>query len=153
MWIKDNTVRMQEAQRIKIPPVMMIQVEDSMDVMLARNIARRAAALLGFNTATRAQIASAVASLVGIILNAGEKQMINLHGIKMGAETGIQVRCDAPWLASAKPDNALVALRTKMGKMMDEVNLVIGEPPRIEMVLWCNDERRTPRNPFSTNTQ
>lgn len=140
---------MQEAQRIKVPPVMMIQVEDSMDVMLARNTARRAASLLGFNTAMRAQIASAVASLVGIILNAGERQVIHLHGIRMGVESGLQVRCDAPWLASAKPENALVALRAKMGKMMDEVNLVVGEPPRIEMVLWINEERRTlkPRHP------
>lgn len=139
---------MQEAQRIKIPPVMMIQVEDSMDVMLARNIARRAASLLGFNTASRAQIASAVASLVGIILNAGERQVIHLHGVKTGAITGIQVRCDAPWLASAKPENALVALRTKMSKMMDEVNLVVGEPPRIEMILWCTGERRTQKKPL-----
>ena len=55
---------MQDAQRIKIPPVMLIEVEETADVMQARNTARRAASLLGFDTASRAQIAGAVASLV-----------------------------------------------------------------------------------------
>jgi len=97
---------MQDAQRIKVPPVMIIEVEDSMDVMLARNTARRAASLLGFNTSSRAQVAGAVASLVEIILNAGEQQVIHLHGLRQGAKTGLQVRCEAPWLASASPENA-----------------------------------------------
>ncbi|NDJ85117.1 MAG: hypothetical protein GYB66_04460 [Chloroflexi bacterium] len=130
-----------EGQRIKIPPVMLIEVEDSMDVMLARNTARRAASLLGFNTASRAQIAGAVASLVNIILNAGEHQVINLHGLRQGARTGLQVRCNANWLATASPENAAVALRTKLGSMMDEVSLVPGSPPSIELVLWLTDER------------
>ncbi len=137
---------MQEAQRIKVPPVMIIEVEDSMDVMLARNTARRAASLLGFNTASRAQVAGAVASLVEIILNAGEQQVIHLHGLRQGARTGLQVRCEAPWLASASPENASVALRTKLGRMMDEVTLVAGEPPSIELILWRSDERETRTN-------
>ncbi len=130
-----------EVQRIKVPPVMLIQVEDSMDLMLARNTARRAASLLGFNSASRAQIAGAVTALVNIILNAGEQQVVNLHGLRQGVELGLQVRCDAPWLASASPENAGVALRTKLGTMMDEVQLVPGEPPCIEMVLWRSDDR------------
>ena len=137
---------MQDVQRIKVPPVMIIEVEDSMDVMLARNTARRAASLLGFNTASRAQVAGAVASLVEIILNAGEQQVIHLHGLRQGANTGLQVRCEAPWLASASPENASVALRTKVGKMMDEVNLVSNDPPSIELVLWRSNERETRTN-------
>jgi hypothetical protein len=137
---------MQDAQRIKVPPVMIIEVEDSMDVMLARNTARRAASLLGFNTSSRAQVAGAVASLVEIILNAGEQQVIHLHGLRQGAKTGLQVRCEAPWLASASPENASVALRTKLGRMMDEVTLVSNDPPSIELVLWRSDERETRTN-------
>ncbi len=133
-----------DAQRIKIPPVMLIEVEDSMDIMLARNTARRAASLLGFNTAYRAQVAGAVASLVNIVLNAGERQIIHLHGLRQGVKAGLQVRCGAHWLASASPENAAVALRTKLGGMMDEVNLVPGEPPYIEMVLWLSDDRASP---------
>ncbi len=138
---------MSEGQRVKIPPVMVIQVEDSMDVMLARNIARRAASLLGFNTSSRAQVASAVASLVGVILNAGERQVINLHGLRQGVEVGIQVICDAPWLADASPENATVALRAKMGKIMDEISLVSTATPHIEMVLWLTPERSKQSTP------
>jgi hypothetical protein len=136
---------MHEAQRVKTPPVMIIQVEDSMDVMLARNTARRTASLLDFNTISRAQIAGAVASLAGIILNAGEQQVINLHGLRWGMETGIQVSCEAPWLSSAKPENAAVALRTKLGGLMDEINIVADDPPRIEMILWRTEERTVQR--------
>ncbi len=130
-------------QRIKVPPVMLIEVEDSMDLMLARNTARRAASLLGFNSSSRAQIAGAVSSLVGIILNAGEHQVIHLCGLREGVQMGLQVRCNAPWLASASPENAAIALQTKLGSMMDEVVLVSGEPPSIEMIFWLSDQRVT----------
>ena len=49
--------------RLTIPPVMSIQIEDTMDVMIARSTARRAAGLLGFAASSRAQIATAVAVL------------------------------------------------------------------------------------------
>jgi hypothetical protein len=133
---------MSDVNWIKIPPVMLIEVEESADVMQARNTARRAASLLSFNTASRAQIAGAVASLVTIILNAGVHEIVHLHGIKNGPETGLMVRCNASWLNSSTLENATVALRSKLGQMMDEVKLVDDEIPRIEMVLWRTTERR-----------
>ena len=129
--------------RITVPPVMMIRVEDTMDVMIARNTARRAASLLGFSPASRAQIATAVAALTDIILNSEARQDIQLHGLRIGSQMGIQISCDAPWLASASPDNALIALRAKLGDMMDEVDLDPGSPPRIRMVLWLSPGRTT----------
>lgn len=134
--------QMQGTQRAKIPPVMLIDVQTSTDVMQARNTARRAASLLGFNTASRAQIAGAVAELVTIIVNAGQHQIIHLHGVKEAVQLGIMIRCDAHWMAAASIENAAVALRTKLGQMMDEVQVVEGDPPRIEMILWRTEERR-----------
>src|SRR5215831_9986177 len=121
-----------ETSRVTVPPVMVIHVEDTMDVMIARNTARRAASLLGFSSVSRAQIATAVAALTDIILNVEERQDIHLHGLRQGVQTGIQVSCDAPWLASASYENALIALRSKLGDMMDEVDLEAGPPPRIK---------------------
>ncbi len=129
--------------RVVIPPVMMIQVEDAMDVMIARNTARRAASLLGFASTSRAQIATAVAALVDIILNVEARQTIHLHGVRNGTDIGIQVSCEAPWLASASPDDASIALRSKLGEIMDEVSLEPGPPPRIVMVLWLSPGRVT----------
>src|SRR5690242_18777195 len=94
--------------RITVPPVMLIRVEDTMDTMIARNTARRAASLLGFSSASRAQIATAVAALTDIILNVEGHQVIHLHGLRNGTQLGIQVSCDAPWLASASHENALI---------------------------------------------
>jgi hypothetical protein len=127
--------------RVVVPPVMLIQAEDAMDVMIARNTARRAASLLGFASASRAQIATAVAALVDIIVSVGTSQVIHLHGIRNGMEIGIQVSCEAPWLASASTDNALVALNTKLGDTVDELSLEPGPPPRIIMILWLSPER------------
>jgi hypothetical protein len=122
---------------------MVIHVEDTMDVMIARNTARRAASLLGFSSVSRAQIATAVAALTDIILNVEERQDIHLHGLRQGVQMGIQVSCDAPWLASASRENALIALRSKLGDMMDEVDLEDGPSPRIKMVLWLSAGRTT----------
>jgi hypothetical protein len=122
---------------------MVIRIEDTMDVMIARNTARRAASLLGFSSASRAQIATAVAALADIILNVEARQTIHLHGLRNGNHMGIQVSVEAPWLASASHDNALLALRSKLGEMMDEVELEAGPPPRIKMVLWLSAARTT----------
>jgi hypothetical protein len=129
--------------RVVVPPIMMIRVEDTMDVMIARNTARRASSLLGFSSVSRAQIATAVAALADIILNVEARQTIHLHGLRDGIDLGIQVSCEAPWLASASPDNALVALRSKLGDIMDEIDVEPGPPPRIVMVLWLEPGRTT----------
>src|ERR1700694_4105781 len=129
--------------RIVIPPVMGIQVEDSMDVMIARNTARRAATLIGFSSASRAQIASAVAVLADIIVNAEQPQTIHLNGVRNGAQSGVQISCAATWLAGANPEDALVALRSKVGDMMDEVTIEGVTPPKISMVLWLSAARTT----------
>jgi hypothetical protein len=129
--------------RVVVPPIMMIRVEDTMDVMIARNTARRASSLLGFSSVSRAQIATAVAALADIILNVEARQTIHLHGLRDGVDLGIQVSCEAPWLASASPENALVALRSKLGEIMDEINVEPGPPPRIVMVLWLEPGRTT----------
>ncbi len=131
------------SSNVTVPPVMVIRVEDTMDVMIARNTARRAASLLGFSSASRAQIATAVAALADIILNVEAHQTIHLHGLRNGNHMGIQVTVEAPWLASASHDNALLALRSKLGEMMDEVELEVGPPPRIRMVLWLSAGRTT----------
>jgi hypothetical protein len=129
--------------RVVVPPIMMIRVEDTMDVMIARNTARRASSLLGFSSISRAQIATAVAALADIILNVEARQTIHLHGLRDGIDIGIQVSCEAPWLASASPDNALIALKSKLGEIMDEIDVEPGPPPRIVMVLWLEPGRTT----------
>lgn len=132
--------------RVVVPPVMGIQIQDAMDVMIARNTARRAASLLGFSSSSRAQIATAVAVLADIILNSSAQQTIHLNGLRNGAQTGIQVSCDAPWMGGASPDDALVALHSKLGDMMDEVALEPGSLPRISMILWLSASRTAQEN-------
>lgn len=129
------------SSRTVIPPVMLIRVEDTMDVMIARNTARRAASLLGFSSISRAQVATAVAALADVILNVEGRQTIHLHGIRDGMNMGIQITCEAPWLANASPDNVIVALRSKLGDMMDEITVDPGQPPKIVMVLWLSEGR------------
>lgn len=131
---------------LTIPPVMSIQIEDTMDVMIARSTARRAAGLLGFAAASRAQIATAVAVLADIIVTTGVPQSIHLNGLQNGAQTGIQMWCTAPWLAAAEPANALIALRSKLGDMADELSVESGKLPRIMMVLWLSADRSAPEH-------
>ncbi len=141
------TDQLPDAQRIKVPPVMMIEVRSSTDVVQARNTARRAASLLNFNTASRAQLAGAVASLISIILNAGQQEVVHVHGVKQGVQVGLMIRCDATWLLGGSLENATVALKTKLGTMMDEVRVATGSPPSIEMVLWRTPDRTLPTKP------
>jgi len=124
------------------PPVMIVRVEDTMDVMIARDTARRAASLLGFAPAHRAQLASAAATLAELVLKTGEAHTINLNGVVNGDKVGIQISSVTPWLAGVSASNVLIALRSKLGDLVDEI-LLEGDTqqPMVIMVMWLNEAR------------
>ena len=70
------------------PPVMSVRVEDAMDIMIVRDTVRRAAGLLGFTPAHRAQLATAAATLAELVLKTGETHTIHLNGVINGIKTG-----------------------------------------------------------------
>jgi len=120
------------------PPIMMVKVEDTMDIMIVRDTARRAASLLGFTPAYRAQLASAAATLAELVLKTGEAHTIHLNGIIEGVRIGLQISSETPWLAGVSANNVLVALRSKLGDLVDEILLRGDDPPTIIMVMWLN---------------
>jgi hypothetical protein len=123
------------------PPVMIVRVEDTMDVMIARDTARRAASLLGFAPAHRAQLASAAATLAELVLKTGEAHTINLNGVVNGDKVGIQISSVTPWLAGVSASNVLIALRSKLGDLVDEILLEGDSQPTVIMVMWLNEAR------------
>jgi len=123
------------------PPIMTVRVEDTMDVMIVRDTARRAASLLGFAPPHRAQLSSAAASLAELVLKTGDPHTISMNGIKNGKREGLQISSETPWLAGVSTTNVLVALRSKMGDLVDEILLEGKEPPTVILVLWLNEMR------------
>ena len=123
------------------PPVMSIRVEDAMDIMIVRDTVRRAASLLGFAPAHRAQLASAAATLAELVLKTGEAHTIHLNGVINGIKTGLQISSETPWLAGVSANNVLLALRSKLGDLVDEILLEGDTPPIIIMIMWLNETR------------
>lgn len=123
------------------PPVMQVRVEDSMDIMIVRDTTRRAAGLLGFSPAHRAQLASAAATLAELVLKTGEAHTVHLNGVIDGAKNGLQISSETPWLAGVSANNVLIALKSKMGDLVDEILLEREPTPTIIMVMWLNDTR------------
>ncbi len=124
------------------PPVMSVRVEDSMDIMIVRDTVRRAGSLLGFSPANRAQLASAAASLAELVLKTGEPQELNLNGVRQGEKVGLQISSEAAWLANVATSNVLIALRSKLGDLVDEILVEGDDPPIIFMVMWLSDAAR-----------
>lgn len=127
-----------------IPPVMAVTVEDSMDIMIARDTARRAASLLGFAPAFRAQLAGAAGALAELVLKTGNLHEIDYNGVRHGNRVGIQISCEALWLAEVSPSNVEMALRAKMGDLIDDVELRSGDPPTIALTMWLSSSREVP---------
>ena len=123
------------------PPVIPVRVEDSMDIMIVRNTTRQAAGLLGFPPAYRAQLASAAATLAELILKTGEAHTIHVNGVRNGAQQGLQISSETPWLAGVSANNVLIALKSKMGDLVDEILLKWEPTPTIVMVTWVTDTR------------
>lgn len=121
------------------PPVMSVRVEDAMDIMIVRDTTRRASSLIGFSPAHRAQLSSAAATLAELVLKTGEAHTIHLNGIVEGVRTGLQISSETPWLAGVSANNVLIALKSKMGELVDEIILENGEQPTILMIMWLSD--------------
>jgi hypothetical protein len=113
-----------------------------MDIMIVRDTARRAASLLGFSPAYRAQLSSAAATLAELVLKTGEAHTIHLNGILDGINVGLQISSETPWLAGVSANNVLVALRSKLGDLVDEILLQGEDPPTIIMVMWLSSQER-----------
>lgn len=127
---------------VVIPPVLTVAVEDSMDIMIARDTARRAAALLGFAPAFRAQLAGAAGALAELVLKTGTPHELNYNGIQDGGKVGISVSCAAAWLADVSASNVEMALRAKMGDLVDEIILKAERPPVIGLIMWLSSPRK-----------
>lgn len=118
------------------PPVMSVRIENTMDIMIARNTARRAAGLLGFSPAHQAQLASAAATLGELVLKTKSLHTLHFNGVINGDKTGIQISSTTPWLTGVSSGNVMLALRSKLGELVDEI-LIEGEtPPTIIMIMW-----------------
>ena len=120
------------------PPVLQVRVEDSMDIMIVRDTTRRAAGLLGFSPGHRAQLASAAATLAELVLKTGEAHTVHLNGVQKQRDIGLQISSETPWLEGVSMNNVMIALKSKMGDLVDEI-LVIEEPLTILMVMWRKD--------------
>ncbi|GAB5492164.1 MAG: hypothetical protein Phog2KO_23790 [Phototrophicaceae bacterium] len=123
------------------PPVMNVRVEDSMDIMIVRDTTRRAGGLLGFSPAYRAQLGSAAATLAELVLKTGESHTINLNGVINNFAVGLQISSETPWLEGVSVNNVMIALKSKMGDLVDEI-LLEEDPATIIMVMWLNDDRK-----------
>lgn len=110
-----------------------------MDIMIVRDTARRAAGLLGFSPASRAQLSTAAATLAELVLKTGETHTVHLNGVITGEKLGLQISSQAPWLAGVSANNVLVALRSKLGDLVDEIKLEGKQPPVILMVMWLSE--------------
>ncbi|MBI5670680.1 MAG: hypothetical protein HZC41_22025 [Chloroflexi bacterium] len=121
------------------PPVMSVQIESAMDIMIVRNTARRAAGLLGFTPAHQAQLASAAATLAELVLKTGELHVVHFSGVVNTNQKGVQISITMPWLSGVSSHNVLIALRSKLGDLVDEI-LIEGEtPPTVIMIMWRSD--------------
>ncbi len=123
------------------PPVLNVHVEDSMDIMIVRDTTRRAGGLLGFSPAYRAQLASAAATLADLVLKTGESHTINLNGVVDKTKIGLQISSETPWLEGVSANNVMIALKSKMGELVDEI-MLDEDPATIMMVMWLTDERK-----------
>jgi len=121
------------------PPIMSVKVEDSMDIMIVRDTTRRASSLLGFTPAHRAQLSTAAATLAELVLKTGDAHTIHLNGVINGLRTGLQISSETPWLAGVSANNVIVALRSKLGDLVDEIILEGQQVPTIIMIMWLSE--------------
>jgi hypothetical protein len=134
------------------PPVLTVPIENRMDMMIARNTARRAAGLLGFNPAHQAQLASAAATLAELVLQTRTVHILHFNGVTGANKEGVQLSVATPWLAGESSSNVMIALRSKLGDLVDEILIENESAPTIIVVMWLDEAHAQDgnENPEST---
>ena len=135
-----------------LPPVLAVKLESTMDIMIARNTARRAASLLGFAPSRQAQLARVSATLAELVLKTGQKHVMNFNGVTNNDKTGVQLSVATPWLGGVSVNNVMIALRSKLGDLVDEIVIEDENSPIIILVMWIteadlNDSEDDPDQP------
>ncbi|MBN1681638.1 MAG: hypothetical protein JW966_15265 [Anaerolineae bacterium] len=136
-----------------VPPILSVKVEDNIDVVIVRDTARRAASLLGFMPALQAQLAGAAAVLAELVLHTKTLHEINFNGIQVGERVGVRVSCDVPWLANVSAEKVKLALRFKIGDLVDEIHFEQGELPSIVLLTWQKVSQKSPVVPNPDDVQ
>jgi hypothetical protein len=57
------------------------------------------------------------------------------------SQTGLQISSETPWLEGVSVNNVMIALKSKMGDLVDEI-LLEEDPATIMMIMWLTDERK-----------
>jgi hypothetical protein len=128
-----------------IPPILSVKVQDTVDVMITRDTARRASSLLGFAPSSQAKLASAAAVLAELVLHTGILHELNFCGVMYGGRVGVQVSSVVPWLVDAPANKVELALQFKLGSLVDEIAFMQSETAIIALTLWQprkSDSRR-----------
>jgi hypothetical protein len=127
---------MDDAGYTAIPPILSVKVQDNVDVMITRDTARRASSLLGFLPSFQAKLASAAAVLAELVLHTRTVHELNFNGVRHGRRIGVQVSCVVPWLVDVPANRVEMALRVKLGNLVDEIALIQAETAVIFLTLW-----------------
>ncbi len=127
---------MEDAGYTAVPPILSVKVQDNVDVMIARDTARRASSLLGFAPAYQAKLASAAAVLAELVLYTRAVHELNFNGVRHGDRIGVQVSCVVPWLMDAPGKGVEMALHLKLGDLVDEITFLQGKTAVIFLTLW-----------------
>ncbi len=127
---------MDDAGYAVIPPIISVKVQDNVDVMITRDTARRVSSMLGFMPAYQAKLASAAAVLAELVLHTRTLHELNFNGVRHGDRVGVQVSMVVPWLVDVVADRVQMALRLKLGSLVDEIVFMQGETAIISLTLW-----------------
>jgi hypothetical protein len=127
---------MDDAGYTAIPPILSVKVQDNVDVMIARDTARRASSLLGFAPSSQAKLASAAAVLAELVLHTRTLHELNFNGVRHGERIGVQVSCVVPWLVDVPANRVEMALHLKLGSLVNEITFIQRETAVIFLTLW-----------------
>src|SRR5215207_5737511 len=116
---------------------MTVYIESNVDVMIASDTARRAAALLDFPPIFQAKLSGAVITLSELVLKTQIPHELTVNGIQDGMRIGIQVSCPVQWLADVDGNRVVYALDSRIRGLVDTTECIKqGQIPIIRLTQW-----------------
>ena len=73
-------------------------------------------------------------------MKTGVVHTLHFNGVTAADEKqGVQLSVVTPWLAGASSSNVMIALRSKLGDLVDEILIENESSPTLIMVMWRDE--------------
>ena len=109
--------------RVIIPPIISIIINTENDIVIARDTARRLAAMVGETPLMQARFSTIASEITRLLLKTCQTHRLDFYRIEHQSHQGLQLSCEVDWLHGVCYERVVCGLQQKLGQLADDIQV------------------------------